>query len=65
MAATCFINGQFISSFSGSFSGSLTAPAKPGTYLIMVNETADIQCDVINSGGGLPSIAAVVALKVK
>ena len=65
-AATCF---AFINPApdGGSFSGTLTAPAKPGTYLIMINETVDLQCDAVTSGGGgLPSIAAVVAtLKVK
>ena len=64
--ATCFTDGVFPGT-SGSFSGSLTAPDKPGTYLVMVNDTLDIQCDAITSGGGgLSSIAAyVVALKVK
>jgi hypothetical protein len=64
-AATCFVVG-----FDGngsSFSSSLTAPGKPGTYLIMVDETLDNQCDAVTSGGGgLASIAAaVVTLKVK
>jgi hypothetical protein len=38
-----------------------------GTYLLMVNETLDLGCDAVTSGGGgLSSIAAyVVALKVK
>ena len=65
-AATCFedLTGQ---GGSGSFSGSLTAPDKAGTFLVMVNETDDFQCDPVTSGGGgLSSIAGVVAtLKVK
>jgi hypothetical protein len=65
-AADCFAN-SFPNIRSGSFSGSLTAPDKAGTFLIMVNETADFQCDAVTSGGGgLSSIAAVVTtLKVK
>lgn len=52
---------------SGSFSGSLTAPAKAGTYLIMFNRTLQLTCIPITSGGGgLSSIVAtVVTLKVK
>ena len=46
----------------------LTAPDKPGTYLVMLNETLEPGCDstVTSGGGGLSSIVAVVAtLKVK
>src|SRR5262249_28652842 len=65
-AATCFVDDPNRGS-SGSFSASLTAPDKAGTFLVMVNETADTQCDPVTSGGGgLSSIAAMVSvLKVK
>ena len=66
-AATCFISGQANLLGSASVSGSLTAPAKPGTYPIMLNETTDLNCDAITSGGGgLSSIAGyVTTIKVK
>jgi hypothetical protein len=65
-AATCFIpfgaEGD-----TESRTIALTAPSRPGTYLIMVNETLQPQCVPVTSGGdGLSSIAAVVAtVKVK
>ena len=67
MAATCFVTGEADQFPSASFSGSLTAPAKPGTYPIMLNETTDLNCDAITSGGGgLSSIAGyVTTIKVK
>ena len=65
-AATCF-GDNASGPNAGSFSGSLTAPNKPGTYPVMVNETLDLQCDAITSGGGgLSSIAGyVTTIKVK
>jgi len=60
-AATCFVEDPDQGS-SGSFSASLTAPDKAGTFLVMVNDTADTQCDPVTSGGGgLPSIAGIVS----
>ncbi|HZT07775.1 MAG TPA: hypothetical protein VFC51_12145 [Chloroflexota bacterium] len=65
MEATCFADAN--APASNWFSGTLTAPTKPGTYLIMVNETLDAGCQAVTSGGGgLRSIVGVVAtLKVK
>ena len=65
MPAVCALSGQ--NGSSGSFSGSLTAPDKAGTSLVMVNETIDFFCSSVTSGGGgLASIAATVSvLKVK
>ena len=66
MAANCFVDSG-VGFRSGSYIGSLTAPSKPGTYLLMVNETLAFGCQQVTSGGGgLSSIAAVVtAIKVR
>jgi len=66
-AATCFIPTGAEGDIQ-SRSVALTAPDKPGTYPVMVNETLENDCDpaVTSGGGGLPSIAAIVStIKVK